>query len=306
MICMKNKKEMTKTQEVIKLFLLLIATFGLLFGILYEQLVAFNIIHVKAFWPLTASCAIASAIILCVFIVTRKSFVQKMKVSTWIADNVDKIMLWYAVPLITLASIKNDMKEMLVDLEATISISWTIFSLIVTAFFVWRVLVPEYLKRKTPSCEQNQPIDQQKRMHDRVMFHEKVSAQFVSVYLVMITLAGLLVATASVYMSTKGVTLFNYNATVCSFYYCCSTIFFLFIDICRLTKEDRDELIKNVKVSNKEIEEQAKIENNRHQAKNMLEVIDNMENISENDKKHIVEKVCEYYKLDVNDNAELR
>ena len=298
MINMKNKNKTNRVREAIKLFCLLIVAFGLLFGILFEKLTAYAVIQEKVSWWLTASCTLISAIFVSLYIITRKSFIQKMKTSTWIADHVDKILVWYAVPSMTLATIKNDITKTLTDLENMISISWTIFSLIVAVFLVWRVLVPEYLKRNTPSCEQNQLIDQSKRMQDRVMFHEKVSTYFVSVYLVMITLLGLLFATISVHMSTKGVTLFNYNATICSFYYCCSTILFLFIDICRLTKKDRDDLLEDVRVSNSEIEEQAKIEEDRHKAEDMLNVICDMENISESEKRHMAEKLREHYMLD--------
>ena len=68
-----------------------------------------------------------------------------MRTSVWLATHMKKIILLCVVPLLCLISLTENIAESIDTLKDMVSISWTIFTVIITTLFVWYVLIPKYL-----------------------------------------------------------------------------------------------------------------------------------------------------------------
>ena len=289
-------QHVNKPHDYLFLYALLLAFFGIWFWKLFDELAEFSIISQEIMWHLVFYSTLILTAVVGTIVVTRKTLLQKIKTSAWLAANINKIVLWYAMPLIILISLTKDNQKEMDDLEEMISISWTIFSIAIAIFFVWEVLIPKYLTE----INSNRKVSDASRiqMQNRFEFHEKVNVYFASADILLITLIVLLAATVSVYMSTKGVTWFNVNIVRCSFNYCVFTALLLFVDTLKPIKKERDDLIEKVQICKEEIEQQAQKEEQCETAQKCIELIDDLSDVKKDEKERLKAALRRQYDTD--------
>ncbi len=299
---MSQKNKLSKFWEYTKLFALLLTVHWVLLWQLFDKLTAFEFIPHTISWYMSGGCALVLALIVGTIIVTRKSFAQQMSTARWISVNANKLVLSYVLPLVFLISITPNMTTTMTELKETISVSWTIFSVIIAVFFVWHVVMPKYLREKAFEDDDQKAEIKFQKIQNKTKFYSNVNLCFSSAKLVLITLCVLLVATTIVFMETNGVTLLNLNATRCSFYFCVVTIVLLFVDVLKEIMQERDKLLQPAEVSKDEIKQQAKIEEDKLAAQNILNALDTISSMPEEEKERIRSTVHKHYRVDGENN----
>lgn len=296
---MDKEKTINKCLAIISLFAVSMVAFGVFFWQLFDQLHLFLFIRNRISYWVVLVCACVSTIIVVGLVITRTGFSKKMRALTWLSTNAHTIVLLYIVPLLFLCVLKSDIHLSMDEMKENITISWTMFGIIIAIYSVWRILVPKILRKGEPKFNSGGSTHPQELMYKRNEFCEKVSSFYVSLYLIGVTLVVLLIATMSVYMSTKGITLFNMNASRCCFFFCIFTIALLFVDILKSEKADRESLLSKVRVSKEEIKRETERELNRAVAKKCIKVMDDLDGLSEEEKQRMKDALCNQYMIDM-------
>ena len=298
-MCKSKKEHQISTCTI--LYALLFIFFGVLFWQLIDKLTIFGVITIKISWVIWLICTVIIAGTTGTIIITRKKPIQKMRTSVWLATHMKKIILLCVVPLLCLISLTENVAESIDTLKDMISISWTIFTVIITTLFVWYVLIPEYLNEALKNQSSSKHSSSQQTIRVKTQYHEKVNIYYASADLVLITLISLLLSTVSVYISTKDVTLLNTNFVRCSFFLCVFNVLLIFKDTLIPIKKQRDKLLSQSHISKEEIEQEAQKAQNCENAKICINLIDNLSDMQESDKERIKTALRNQYESDVNE-----
>lgn len=291
---MKDKKQ-NGFRAYFELFSILLLGFAVLFWQILKTVCAFVSVSENVAWWIGTGCTILCTVALGIFVITRKTRVQKMKTWIWITNHIAAIDLWYVIPILFLISLKATIVNSMQDLKDIVSVSWTILGIIIAIFGIWYILIPKYLKNKQPKFNEYPEKHEWQKMYDKGEYFEKVSVFFLPSVWVGITLVLLVVATNAVYLTTKGVSLLSQTLVRFSFYFCTNTILLIFFDILKTFKDEKGSLLEVAYISNEDIEKQAKIEAERDALLKILSLIDKVPSIHEETKKELMDAVAVYY-----------
>ncbi len=205
----------------------------------------------------------------------------RMKKSTKFGNRLSlyypKIILFYLILIIIFISIRSEIIWSYEGLKDTVCLEWTIFGISVTIFLVWDVLILKYLKDIQPK---NTNITGLLRRREYIgkkgEFYQTVSVMFNTVTILLINLFVLLFSTAWAFLSKEEVTLFGQNAVIISFYFCTNTIVSLLIDIIVPLIKEKKIMLKETKVSDKDIDEINSIGEQIEKAMIVLKEIDDI------------------------------
>ena len=251
------KKRIQHLMQCIKLLFVILGACSLFFSQVCKVLAEFSYLTKDDAVRTGLACVVLTTVVIFSYVVTRKTRAQRIRLSLWISTHIAAIDLFYALPLILLASITPEIVSEIHDMQELISLSWTIFGITVAIYLLWYLFLPEYLEGKIPDFKAYKPEQTLKSIQERDRFHEQVGLYFNTTTLVVINLIILVMATGMIYLPTEGLTLVNQNAARFSFYLCVNTIILLFLDILKPFQEKRNELLEKTRVTNEEIDNQA-------------------------------------------------
>lgn len=136
-----------------------------------------------------------------------------------------------------------------------LSLQWTILGLSLTIFFVWSVIIVDFLRKRQPrEDDTNSFYKKYKFVLEKNYFSQEIEATFSTMLLLTINLLLLLICTSFVYISTNPDTVFTQNLLRCCFYFTTNSILGLFIDVLRPLKKEKNDLLKNNNVTKADIE----------------------------------------------------
>ncbi len=184
----------------------------------------------------------------------------KMKKSTKFGNRLSlyypKIILFYIILIIIFISIRSEIIWSYEGLKDTVYLEWTIFGISVTIFLVWHVLILKYLKDIQPKNTNTTVLLRRREyISKKGEFYQTVSVMFNTVTMLLINLFVLLFSTAWAFISKEEVTLFGQNAVIISFYFCTNTMVSLLIDIIIPLIKEKKIMLKETKVSDRDIDE---------------------------------------------------
>ena len=211
---------------------------------------------------------------------TRPNTKKKNRFVNWLSMHSSKQVLFTVIFILGLSSLERNVIWTLDELKDVISLEWSIFSISITIFLVWNVLILDYLKRKKPQCPYDSfPTYTWRYIQNKGKFYEKASSLFSSVSLLTVNLISLIVATAMTYISNTGITIWNQNVSIFSFFLCTNTIISLFLDILKPLNEEKSSMLQETKVTGKDIDLQNEIDSQISRTLMLLEEVDKLNNI---------------------------
>lgn len=203
------------------------------------------------------SVGIGAAISIVVSVITVRSTkrICETRFSFWLSKNYPKLLISYIFLILALRSIKS---EPVWDTEAVLnilSVQWTIFGLSLTVFFVWNVIIVEFLKKRQPGVDDSADLLQKyKIIIEKKSYSQEVETTFFAVTILTVNLFLLLLSTSQIYIVAEPDTLFTQTILRCSFFFTTNSIACLFLDILKPLKKEKTELIKNNNVTKAEID----------------------------------------------------
>lgn len=213
------------------------------------------------------------------------------KISNWVSMNSAKLSLLYIVSVICMVSIKSSVVFTIEELRNFISLIWSIFGISITVFLVWNVIIIDYLKAKKPKEKStNLQFERIQFFVDKKGFVGKATTIFNSLYLLIISLIVLNLATVMTYISSTGANLINQNFCIIAFYFCLNALGSTFIDILKPFVEEKKKLLMNSKITTKELEELKDIVNR------LVDLCDKIEEIDASSLLNSQEKEIEKHK----------
>ena len=118
-----------------------------------------------------------------IFWVLTNKYAKKTRLKNFLEMNYSYFLLTYLISIFCIASIKSEIVWTLEKLEKILSIEWTIFSISITIFLVWNVLILQFLKNKQPTKGKNSSlIDKIGYIRKKADFHGPVSYTHLDVY----------------------------------------------------------------------------------------------------------------------------
>lgn len=246
-------------KKVKDLFLIFILLSVLLFPLFYG-LCKFNILPDSAilFGPLGVS-----TIIILAFSIYIKKTIKKIltnsKIKKWLLNNMPRIILIYLLTVICISSIETELIWNEEEIKEIISLEWTMFSISITIFLVWEVIIVQFLKQQQPHRKNHfSVLDEIKYIEEKDSFHQLAAFTFNSVYCVIINIIVLILATGTTYLSKSNVSIVNQTLVHVSFYVCTNTMILLFMDILEPINQEKEQMLEASKVTAEDLELQEK------------------------------------------------
>lgn len=282
-----------------QLFGVIFGACALFFGVVFAFLIRFSFINENTSQWFWLSPSLLLAVVLLCIVLTKNTKAKKMKLSLWISTHMGFVHL-YALPLLFLTSISPNIVSTNDAMQETISLSWNIYGITIAIFLFWYLFLPEYLEKKKPDFQKYKAHQGWEKMQAQGKFYEKVSIYFHAPALVAANLIMLIVATTMIYMSTKGLTIWNQNIARFSYYLCIETLFLLFWDILKPFFEKRDELLKEATVSEEDVDSFAEAEKKREKAAELAQLVDEIPGLSEKQKKEMKKAIAKKHHIPEN------
>lgn len=210
---------------------------------------------------------------------------KRTKIINWFSQNYARMFLFYIVACITLVSLKTEIIFKYDGLKEFISIQWSIIGLAITIFLVWNVLIIKHLKQHKPKKSDTCfPIETFQYISEKKEFYMDATQRFNSISLLIINLILLIITTLTTYVSFTKVNLFNQNLAIASFYFSTNTLIAFFFDILLPLREDKKDILKDMKVTVSEIRLQNRISEEVDNIITAFEKIDNDKSINSEEK----------------------
>lgn len=214
------------------------------------------------------------------------------KVGNWLSANISTLLLLYTLSNIFCCAVKSTVIWSYERIKELLSLEWTIIGVSITIFLIWNVIAIEYLDKKKPQKPtDSSPVNVMMYIQNKSDFTFETKLLLNNINLLLVNVFALLLATAIVYIGTSEATVLNQNMVLLAFFLCANTIIGLFLDIFKYYFEKRKRLLADAKVTNADIVLQNKIKEDAEKVLNSIKVIDNLSNISTEEKEKMTLKI---------------
>ena len=250
-----------------------------------------NIFHnfelVSANVLLYASLIIAgifSIVTLIVVIFLMKSE-RKTKIGHWLLINGAKLTLAYILLLLFFCSVKSEIFLTIKDLKELLSLEWVILGISITAFLIWNVVTIEHLQKKKPQKPQSPlPTKTWLYLQEKETFYFDATSLLSNVYLVLINLIVVCIATVNIYVTSRTATILSESIVILGLYLSTNTIIGLILDILKPFNEKKKAILEETKTTNADVELQNSIGKDSQELLIAIEAIDKLQSIADEEK----------------------
>ena len=295
---MDRKKKSQKRHKVKLLFITGATSYFISFGILLAASECVSkFVHFQSKWLLLIMPATISIIpaIVSVAVVARKlkkPLGQKDLLPP--KPVIPKLLLCYIVLFYLLMSIDNKVTWTTENAKELLTVSWTIFEISIMIFIVWDVVL-EHLRKKIPKPQEFTDVNQHLHLIlDKNSIAFETETSYISVTVLLINLFVLTSSTILVYLHSLAEKIITQIFLRSALLFSICTLTMLILDIFRLFKNKKDQIIKSSEVSKKEIDNTLiEIVANRRAEEVFRELGDTVA-LSDEDKEAIKKK---YYEL---------
>ena len=217
---------------------------------------------------------------------------KKTRWKNFWAMNYPNFILLYIVLLLCVISLKTEIILTLDELKETISLGWMIFSISITIFLVWNVVILQLLQNERPNYSKDySPLQTIIYIQRKGIYHEKVAITFITVHLLTINLFTLLCTSVLVYFSVHAVTLFTQTLVNTTFYLCANTLVSLFLDILRPIKKEKMSMLETSKITETDLKLQNDFSRYLDSTLNALKAIKELPTLSEKEKNELQDQI---------------
>ncbi|MBE6783124.1 MAG: hypothetical protein E7536_03850 [Ruminococcaceae bacterium] len=219
---------------VIILFLPIFGFSYLLFHCLFNAMVRFDIITVVVGRCLAFFISLSFSVVFVAFILKRYILKRKSNLLMWLSYGAPKYVLWYALTVISLSSLRAELIWNVTEMKDVLMLSWTIFGIAITLFLVWYLLnggfLEKQIKRLKEQSEQKEKFSFNYAVFNLLTIYNQRTS---SIFLLLINLLMLIITTSRFYIVNAGstITLLNQNLMIICFFLCCNTVADMFIGI---------------------------------------------------------------------------
>ena len=214
------------------------------------------------------------------------------KVGNWLSANVFTLSLLYTLSNVFCSAVKSTVIWSYERIKELLSLEWTIIGVSITIFLVWNVIAIEYLDNKKPQKPtDSSPVNVMRYIQSKSDFTFEAKSLLNNINLLLVNVLVLLFATAIVYIGAAEASVLNQNMVLLAFFLCTNTILGLFLDIFKYYFGRRKRLLADAKVTNADIMLQNQIKEEAEKVLDSIDVIDNLSNISAEEKKTMTLKI---------------
>lgn len=282
------KKKLKSIGICILLFIVTLIFSFVFFLTLSNVFVRFSLISSSnSFWISIIGGGVVALGVL-IYVIIRRNALKETPFSNWLSLNYHKFILWYIISIIIFGSIKKDVNWTLNDLKDMVALEWSIFAISITIFLVWDALIlPRLTEQKPKNSNDMSLLLKVNYIKKKGEFYQKVSWLFNSMSLLVFNLLALILTTGIVYTASESVDVFNQNLVIICLYLCTNALLMLFIDIFKLLKLKKKELLEGMKVTQEDINLENKIVEQMAETLKALNAIDKLTNMKDEEKKKI-------------------
>ena len=270
------------------MFMLAFAFINIFYG--FELVSAYVLLYT----PLIVAGIFAIAC-LAVIIVLMKSK-KKTKIGHWLSTNSAKSTLAYILLLLFLISIRSKVFLTIENMKELLSLEWVMLGISITTFLIWNVVTIEYLQKKKPQKPQNPlPTKTWLYLQEKENFYSDATSLLSSVYLLLINLLVVCLATGHIYVSSRSATVFSQIIVILGLYLSTNTIIGLILDILKPFNEKKKAILEETKTTNKDIELQNSISKDSQELLIAIEAIDKLQSIDGEEKSKLKAELLSAY-----------
>lgn len=266
-------------------FLASLLFFLTFFGIFHDFYLISDTVWIYGSCIAAAAIAIVSLVIAVVLMKSEK----KTKLGNWLSTNTAKLLLVYLLLDIFFVSIKSEIIWSFSDIKEVISLEWTIFGISGAIFLIWNVVAIEYLSQKKPKKPETIfPTKIWQYIQEKGNFYSSASMLLSNINLLFVNLVCLIVATVFVHVLSCEVTMLNQTLVILVLFLCTNTILGLFLDIVKPFYEKKEELLRETKVTNADIDLQNEIDKQAEKTLTAIKAIEALPNIDQEEKTKVM------------------
>lgn len=284
------------TKFVIGIFVLTLFLAFIFFASFFNVFYEFELITESSLlWAsLVASLVFAIVCTIVAVIITKKE--KETKFGNWLSNNIAKITLAYTLLTVFFISIRAEVTLTIEDIRETISLIWTIFGITIALFLIWSVVVMEYLEKRKPNMPTSKfPTKIVLYISKKRSFYNDASFILSNITLLTVNLFELVVATIFTYISYSEVTVFLQSITTLTLLLSTNSIGGLFLDMLKPLNEKKKAMLQEAKVTSEDVDLQNEINEKTKIVIALIETIENIEKLSEEEKKQFIGWLLENY-----------
>lgn len=287
---------------IVTFFLSLIMAFLLIFSFM-DVFYEFELVSAESVLYTSIISSIVLAMIFVAIAIGQMKTEKKTRFSHWININASKVSLIYLLLILFFISIDSEVFLSTEEMKSIISLEWTILGISIAVFLIWNVLMLDYLKKKMPTKPNSDlPTKKWCYLHDKEVFYSDATLLLDNVYLVVINLIGVAIATVFIYISSRTATVFSQSFVIFMLFMSTNTIIGLVLDIIKPFNEQKKRMLEEAKTTSADIELQNEIDDASRKLLISAEAIDEL-NIDSETKTKLKSELLENYIKKYKDNS---
>ena len=245
----------------------------------------FELVSAKVQLYVPLILAVAFSIVALIVVIYLLKSEKKTKIGHWISINSAKLTLAYIFLLLFFLSVKSEVFLTIEDIKELLSLEWVILGVSITAFLIWNVVTIEYLQKRKPQKPQSSlPTKTWLYLQEKENFYSDATSLLSNVYLLLLNLIVICVATVNVYVISRTATILSESIVILGLYLSTNTIIGLIFDILKPFNEKKKAILEETKTTNKDIELQNSINKDSEELLIAIEAINKLQSIDEEEK----------------------
>ena len=221
---------------------------------------------------------------------------KKTKMEHWLSINGAKLTLAYILLLLFFQSVQSEVFLNIEEMKELLSLEWVILGISITTFLIWNVVTIEYLQKKKPQKPQSSlPTKTWLYLQDKENFYSNATSLLSSVYLLLVNLAVICIATVNVYVTSKSAMFFSQCIVIFGLYLSTNTIIGLILDILKPFNEKKKSMLEETKTTGEDIELQNAINKDTGELLIAIEAINKLQSIDDEEKNKVKSDLLRAY-----------
>lgn len=236
------------------------------------------------------------AIVCLIIVIALTKAERKTKIGHWLSINGAKLTLAHILLLLFFFSVKPEVFLTVTDMKELLSLEWVILGISITAFLIWNVVTIEYLQKKKPQKPQS-PLPTQTWLYlqEKENFYSDATSLLSNVYLLLINLSVICIATGTLYVTSRAATLFSQSIVILGLYLSTNTIIGLILDILKPFNEKKKAILEETKTTNEDVELQNSINTDTENLLIVIEAIDKLPTMDDEEKTKVKSELLRGY-----------
>lgn len=277
-------------------FVIVLLLLSILLYCVISVLIEFKLTSVGVINLWSAIVVLVVSIIFVLACIVSSKKLKKSKIINWLSNNIAKLVLTYSLLMLFLLSLRSDIIFDIDEIKEILSVGWTIFGISSSIFLIWHIVVIEYLNNRKPHKPiYDLPIKAWRYIEEKGDFYRDATFLLTNATLLLVNLLGLSTTTVTIYVTYREVSILTQSMTILSLFLCTNSLVGLFLDMLKLFREKKRLLLKETKVTSKDVDFVNEIIVETENVLTAIDIVKKAKNIGEEYKTEVVTALLETY-----------